>query len=90
MNIIFNGDIKATHRSEIQLVFPSERRFNDFIQAILMKKDWIEELCCCYYMEEENRYDFETDEGDRFVMPYDDFAEYVKLATARYLLAPDA
>ena len=90
MNLIFEKDIKTPNHFEVILLINAvtERRFDDFINAIVNKDDWIEELCCCYFQVKNNNdgYLFETCEGNEFYMLYEEFIEYVKLAIIRYLV----
>lgn len=89
MNLLFDDDIKNKEHFDIILLINAvtERRFGDFISAILSKKDWIEELCCSYFREKDGHstYLLETFEDNNFYMDYDEFVEYVKLAVIRYL-----
>lgn len=89
MNLLFDKDINNKDRFDIVLLINAvtEKNFGDFITAISDKKDWIEELCCCYFEVNNNSdsYLFETFEGENFYMLYEDFIEYVKLAIIRYL-----
>ena len=89
MNLLFAEDIVNKNYFDIILLINAvtEKRFGDFITALLSKKDWLAELCDCYYRFREGNdcYRFDTCEGNEFFMPYEEFMEYVSLAVVRYL-----
>lgn len=65
------------------------QQFNEFIECIDKKKNWYEELCCCYFEKNNEMYEyyrFETFEGDTYKLAYDEFLKYVKLAIVRFYL----
>lgn len=64
-------------------------KFNSFIKHISQKKNWSEELCCCYFEtlnDDFEYYRFETFEGLTFKLSYDEFIKYVKLAIIRFYI----
>ena len=89
MNLLFAEDIVNKKYFDIILLINAvtEKRFGDFITALLSKKDWLAELCTCYYRFREGNdcYWFESFEENEFFMPYEEFMEYVSLAVVRYL-----
>lgn len=87
MNLIFEKDLVYKHDEPIARLINSVREgaFCDFITAITERKDWHEDLCCCYYQSGESMsYRIETSEG-AFVISYGQTAEYVELGIMRYL-----
>lgn len=87
MNVLYYDDIRHEGCHDILLLVNgvTESQFGAFLTAISNRKDWISELCCCYYEAETNRYRFETEEDHNFDMYYETFLEYVVLAIRRYL-----
>lgn len=64
-------------------------KFSQFIHNIDQKKNWSEELCCCYFENDNcnnSYYRFETFEGNTYKLSYDDFLEFVRLAIIRFYL----
>ena len=65
----------------------SMSEFENFIKSIEQKKNWYEELCCCYFeigSDNKEYYRFETFEGNTYKLNYEKFIEYVSLAIIRY------
>lgn len=64
-------------------------KFESFINKIIQKENWSEELCCCYFESEGENvelYRFETFEGDTYKLSYSKFSDYIQLAIIRYYL----
>lgn len=70
----------------------SMSNFNTFVTNICQKKNWSEELCCCYFETQDDGYEyyrFETFEGDTYKLSYEKFLDYVKLAIIRFYLGSE-
>lgn len=88
MNLLFKDDLSCENDLAIVMLINSvpECSFNDFILTIIKKKDWVENLCSCYFNSQvPQSYSFETDDGNEISVTYEDVLKYVKLAIIRYL-----
>lgn len=87
MNLLLSNDADEYILLLINSV--SMQQFNEFIECIDQKKNWYEELCCCYFETNNEIYEyyrFETFEGNTYELAYDEFLKYVKLAIMRFYL----
>lgn len=87
MNLLLSNDADEYILLLINSV--SMQQFNEFIECIDQKKNWYEELCCCYFETNNEMYEyyrFETFEGNTYKLAYDEFLKYVKLAIVRFYL----
>lgn len=88
MNLLFKSDLKSDDDFAVLMLINNvpECDFNDYIIAVAEKRDWIENICSCYFdTHYRSSYSFETDDGNIYSFPYTDVVEYVKLAIIRYL-----
>lgn len=90
MNFIVKSDLVRESDFDITLIINalSPKCFLSFVERIAEKGDWYEDLCCCYFEFIDNieYYRFETFEGNKFRLTYNEFLYYVKLAIIRYFL----
>lgn len=88
MNLLFKDDLSHDNKFAIVMLINSvpECDFNDFILSIIEKKDWVENLCSCYFNAHiPQSYSFETDDGSEILVDYESVLKYLKLAIIRYL-----
>ena len=91
MNLMFEKDLVNKAHLNVALLINgvSKKRFISFVEAIIQKQSWPENLCSCFFHEDGSGgiYEFEADddeENDILWLPYADVLPYLKFACEKY------